>query len=138
MCYILCLSVSVNVFLDEISIWISGLRKLTSLVWVGPHPSLYVEREEEETAWLSVTLRVLINITIHTKSHTYFSELDNLFFHGSSMFFSTSIYTKIYLPCNSDPSRSSSFTSSLTFSFSPWLTWLNISFLSSWISFSLF
>lgn len=85
-----------------------------------------------------VTLRVLINITIHIKSHTYFSEMDNFFFHGSSMFFSTSIYTKIYLPCNSDPSRSSSFTSSLTFSFSPWLTWLNISFRSSWIPSFLF
>lgn len=85
-----------------------------------------------------VTLRVLINITIHIKSHTYFSEMDNFFFHGSSMFFSTSIYTKIYLPCNSDPSRSSSFTSLLTFSFSPWLTWLNISFYSSWIPSFLF
>lgn len=91
-------------------------------------------RERKKRLPIVVSLRILVKITIHTKSHTFFSELDNLFFHGSAMLLSTSIYTKIYLPCNSDPSRSSSL-SSLTFSFSPWLTWLNISFLSSWISF---
>ena len=111
--------------------WVGWRKQIALLLWVGPHPINVYEEGGRRDCLLIVSLGTLSNAAIHTTIHTYCSKFHNFsvetwcFFPTIKMGICPKIVT--YPDCFF-------LTSSPTFSFSPWwITWLNISFLLSWI-----
>lgn len=75
-------------------------------MWVGPHSILVCGERGRRDYLLVGSLRTLTNTAIRTIIHTYFSELNNLLFHGNAVLSSLQPYILMHLPYSSDPSRS--------------------------------